>query len=147
MKLLRASLYADALVMYTRCKAGLKVSIPPLAATARSSSVEGSFPIVVFFTICFISHVTILLIIIRPKVRTNVTNPACSIKPGSSLQNPDTLVPGQFATLFDVRRVWQRRGESDFFEIIAYIVVNFPANNPHFHFQPTKCNYQLAPRL
>lgn len=33
-KLLRASLYAEALIMYTRCKAGLNVSIPPLAARA-----------------------------------------------------------------------------------------------------------------
>lgn len=34
---MRASLYADALVTYTLCKAGLNVSKPPLAATAVDS--------------------------------------------------------------------------------------------------------------
>lgn len=43
MKLLRASLYADALVMYTRCKAGLRVSIPPLAATAVNFPVKNTY--------------------------------------------------------------------------------------------------------
>lgn len=34
MKHLNASLYDDARIIYMRCKTGLKVSIPPLAATA-----------------------------------------------------------------------------------------------------------------
>ncbi|KHG28551.1 hypothetical protein F383_34804 [Gossypium arboreum] len=37
MKLLRASLYAEALVMYNLYKAGFKVSIPPLAAIVIKS--------------------------------------------------------------------------------------------------------------
>lgn len=47
---------------------------------------------------------------------------------------PDTLLPSQFRTLFNVWRIGQGRWKSNFFEIIADVVIEFPTYNPHFKF-------------
>lgn len=46
----------------------------------------------------------------------------------------ESLMPSEFPTFFDVRGIGQRRRESDFFEIVANVIVHFPAHYLQLHF-------------